>query len=405
MSIRSIRRARQRRLMLAGSAAAALVLLANPSSAQSGSPGQPDGGSPSASELDTVQAAVEAAGAQEPTAALSLATANSATSSDSTSLSVSHVDQSVIVEALAAGDQPVTITALDVGTDAEAITIQEGAAVVEGDGTTVVERVTNGFRLTRTVMSAADGATTRYEVDLPAEWTMSISPSGQVLIIDGSHFVTGVIDAPWAVTAQGDLLPTRFTVDENLLIQHVEMPTATAAYPVVIDPTYKDMSNGIPHTRNGSARNYMRGHIRPEKDFASARGYYPRWGRNGDVLRAVRQGGECSWAPDTGAFYDFQVPCKSHDYCYDLRRVSGYTSVTKQGCDDEFKVAMYQDCNSRGEPAKTLCKGTAESFYAAVQSAGRGGPRSIGDDLTNGVGDGPDDGLYPPVPVGPWDED
>ena len=76
--------------------------------------------------------------------------------------------------------------------------------------------------------------------------------------------------------------------------------SSRSGYPVVIDPRYTNMSHSIPHTRNGTARNYMRGFVRPEKDIAAERGYYPRWGNQNGVLRAVRQDGECSYYPDTG---------------------------------------------------------------------------------------------------------
>lgn len=37
----------------------------------------------------------------------------------------------------------------------------------------------------------------------------------------------------------------------------------------------------------------------------------------GEVL--VRQDGGCSHSPDTGPYWDFQIPCKAHDFCYDAR--------------------------------------------------------------------------------------
>lgn len=155
-------------------------------------------------------------------------------------------------------------------------------------------------------------------------------------------------------------------------------PTELAVYGVA----YRTMSNLIPHGRGATAQSYMRGRIRPELDIAVERGYYPVWGTQNGVRRALRRSGECNWAPNTGAYWDFQVACKSHDYCYDLRRVGGYANVSKRGCDDEFLGAMVQDCEPRGWPARVTCVDLAIRFYLAVSGGGRAADDDRGSDQT-----------------------
>ena len=251
-----------------------------------------------------------------------------------------------------------------------------GAAVVgEAGDHGIVQAVQGGFRFTR-VLDHPDSAAERtdFEVDLPTGWSLALQPTGAVFVRDEDGSDVGVIEVPWAVDVKGELLPTRFTVAEDggrfTLQQHVDLPAELDRYPIAIDPRYTSMSDSIPHTKNGTARNYMRGYIRPEKDIAKARGYYPVWGNQHGVLRAVRRDGECGVIPDTAADYDFQVPCKSHDYCYDLRRTGGYDRVTRLDCDDEFKAAMYEDCNQRPSLIGVACRRQADVAYDAVRKWG-----------------------------------
>ena len=70
---------------------------------------------------------------------------------------------------------------------------------------------------------------------------------------------------------------------------------------------------------------------------------WPKWGFQKSVADdygkiVVEELGECSGPsdsanidyPDTGTVHDFQVPCKAHDYCFDLRRAGFTETVTDE---------------------------------------------------------------------------
>lgn len=69
----------------------------------------------------------------------------------------------------------------------------------------------------------------------------------------------------------------------------------------------------------------------------------------------VEESGECSGPrdslnldyPDTSTAHDFQVPCKAHDYCFDLRRAGLNATVTDADCDNLLKDMMDADCKDR----------------------------------------------------------
>jgi hypothetical protein len=104
----------------------------------------------------------------------------------------------------------------------------------------------------------------------------------------------------------------------------------------------------------------------------ATRGYRPEWGHETNVANdfgkvILKRDGGCSWSPDTGPYHDFQVPCKAHDYCYDLRR-SGYTgTVTDSDCDIYFFYLMEAHCNNR--VLATLCRDVRDAYYLATVPA------------------------------------
>ena len=101
----------------------------------------------------------------------------------------------------------------------------------------------------------------------------------------------------------------------------------------------------------------------------------PVWGYEKNVYDAygkvmVRQDAECSWLPDTSSFYDFQIPCKAHDYCYDMIRAGFSGTVTDPDCDNEFNKLMTAHCERRAFIYKPDCNRTGLIAYRFV-SAGR----------------------------------
>ena len=115
------------------------------------------------------------------------------------------------------------------------------------------------------------------------------------------------------------------------------------------------------------------------------RDYKPEWGYTESIyddygLVAVKNtsDSECSYLTDveriTNRFrklknallYDFQIPCKSHDYCSDLQR-AGF-SITDQDCDDQFYLLMQADCNNRQDSfLQDSCFKRAQKIYSTVR--------------------------------------
>ena len=66
--------------------------------------------------------------------------------------------------------------------------------------------------------------------------------------------------------------------------------------------------------------------------------------------------------------YDRRVPCKAHDYCWDLVRFAVAPGLSEDDCDDRFKDLMYSDCADRGKRFKNNCRYTAEEWETVVGS-------------------------------------
>ena len=84
----------------------------------------------------------------------------------------------------------------------------------------------------------------------------------------------------------------------------------------------------------------------------------------------VRETGECSYIPDTAGWYDFQIPCKAHDYCYDLREASFSATVTDDDCDEALNDLLDAHCNNRSFLSRLACHDTRRGAHAAVSSPG-----------------------------------
>jgi hypothetical protein len=183
----------------------------------------------------------------------------------------------------------------------------------------------------------------------------------------------GMIGAPWAVDAAGTSLPTSFEVRGSTLVQHVD--TGGALFPVTADPTYfYRPCNG--YVSDSDARGYiLSGHCPVPAIFHSIRPYDGVWAYEANVyndygLVVVRQDGQCSPpALKTGPYWDFELPCLAHDYCWDLIR-AGFGGVTKGDCDRLFLDLMVAHCNDR--VLAFDCEALAYVYYSGVQLAGVG---------------------------------
>jgi hypothetical protein len=86
--------------------------------------------------------------------------------------------------------------------------------------------------------------------------------------------------------------------------------------------------------------------------------------------RAVRTDGGCS-APtgDTGRFFNFRNPCKTHDLGYDLTRFfdsTGPNGSIRKAVDNLFFNDMKAHCSTRAVSIKPTCAGLARTYYQVV---------------------------------------
>ena len=85
----------------------------------------------------------------------------------------------------------------------------------------------------------------------------------------------------------------------------------------------------------------------------------------------------CSFSPDVGyvpVYYDFHRSCDRHDLCY-VAKPFGASSAGRAACDDAFRADMKAWCNGYynawyAAPARALCRGVADTYYAAVRTFG-----------------------------------
>ncbi|WP_419554174.1 hypothetical protein [Candidatus Poriferisodalis sp.] len=76
----------------------------------------------------------------------------------------------------------------------------------------------------------------RFENAVPEGHTAELQPDGSVRFFDADGNESGGIASPWAIDANGEEVPTRYTLDGTTLIQAIDHEGA--AYPVVADPVW-----------------------------------------------------------------------------------------------------------------------------------------------------------------------
>ncbi len=65
--------------------------------------------------------------------------------------------------------------------------------------------------------------------------------------------------------------------------------------------------------------------------------------------------------------WDFQVPCKAHDHCFDLIRAGLSGTVTDDDCHNRMNDLMRADCNSRKLGVGIACRGVGSLVYNTVR--------------------------------------
>lgn len=142
-----------------------------------------------------------------------------------------HTDVSVPIDAGAAVSITAGSSTLEIALPTE-VDISDG--VVADDGS---------VRLQTIVKSPSAPSTYTYAFGGDVELTLLDDGSVEVTetIADGVTASVGLVDAPWAIDANGSAVPTHYTADDNSLTQYVDH-SAQHAYSVVADPK---VSKGI----------------------------------------------------------------------------------------------------------------------------------------------------------------
>ena len=73
------------------------------------------------------------------------------------------------------------------------------------------------------------------EVDLPEGATLILTEEGSIDVLGDDRYTIAAFEVPWALDADGNDVPTHFTVDGNTITQIVETEETTV-YPIVADP-------------------------------------------------------------------------------------------------------------------------------------------------------------------------
>lgn len=123
-----------------------------------------------------------------------------------------------------------------------------GVSLTEGtNGTTsAVIQTTSGEQHLTVISEASAPETYRYDIQLPAGGSVSVSADGSHAILFGSaHEVIETVDAAWAKDVNGMNVPTYFTTDGSSLTQVVEHKDSAAVYPIVADPNFHWYWNGV----------------------------------------------------------------------------------------------------------------------------------------------------------------
>jgi len=118
-------------------------------------------------------------------------------------------------------------------------TVYPGAAP---DTSLAVQATTDGGARALVTLDNANAPTSqRFDLGLPADASLRPSDDGGYDVVQtpagGGVLTLGHIDAPWAKDANGDPVPTHYTLEGTTLVQAVQT-SATTAFPVVADPLF-----------------------------------------------------------------------------------------------------------------------------------------------------------------------
>ncbi|MFS0910546.1 hypothetical protein AB3M89_02060 [Microbacterium sp. 179-I 3D2 NHS] len=132
----------------------------------------------------------------------------------------------------------VAITEVSAGLPQSVLSLGENRdAVTRDDGTSTVaqQKLDGSVQIITTIESSAAPTEYSFNLTLPEDASLRMNEDGSIVAYsETGAFVAGV-HKPSAVDADGDAVPTHFTIDGNRLTQFVAHDD-TDAYPIVTDP-------------------------------------------------------------------------------------------------------------------------------------------------------------------------
>jgi hypothetical protein len=160
---------------------------------------------------------------------------------------------------------------------ARSVVTATGMAAFDNDDNSVVVPVlkTNGSVQVVTVSANANAPTRyAYPVILQKGQTLSLLPSGQVVLLDAVGNALGMMTAPWALDATGNPVPTRYEVTGNVVTQVVDLYAPGIVFPVVADPTFVWIWGGYGYHFNKAETKHLAANA-PTTDVAILCGVLP----------------------------------------------------------------------------------------------------------------------------------
>lgn len=95
----------------------------------------------------------------------------------------------------------------------------------------------DGFSVLIEIISEDSSKEHVFNIELPDATTLILTDEGSVDLLDHSGYTIGEFEAPWALDADGNTVPTTFKVDGNTISQVIEA-NETTVYPVLADPRF-----------------------------------------------------------------------------------------------------------------------------------------------------------------------
>ena len=194
----------------------------------------------------------EASAAPVVTPASAVATVAAATAAQPSTVTGDPADSPTVTTSatgLVTATDPSTGLALTVKAPAEpkATTTIKGAAALATDPSayTVVTPETGGLQLAQDITGPSAPSSYAYKLKLPAGYSPYVQPDGTIALETDAvgkaggtptqATTLGFIGQAWATDANGQAVPTSYTVKGDAVTQHVDL-SHVSAFPVVADP-------------------------------------------------------------------------------------------------------------------------------------------------------------------------